>query len=84
MNSELLEAVQVVVRTLDTIMPAVEKAIGREWDRGNYINGPQFGAALETLRAASVDTLPKGQDRETGLGARVARSAKPRRPKEVT
>ena len=52
------EDIAVVVQTLDVIMPAVEKAIAAEWDRGNYINGPRFGAALERMRERQSERTP--------------------------
>lgn len=50
MTDEQREDIAVLVSTVDVILPAVGQAIAAEWDRGNYINGPRFGAALERLR----------------------------------
>lgn len=54
-KAQMREAGAALLSHLDALMPAIEQAIAAEWKRGNYINGPQFGTALEAFRETIND-----------------------------
>jgi hypothetical protein len=56
-DTELRTAGTELLVQMDKLMPLFEKAIKDAWGKGDYVNGPQFGGALERFRKAlaSVD-----------------------------
>lgn len=66
--AELHGAAAELLGQIDKLMPLFEKAIADAWDEGDYVNGPQFGGAVERFRTAlaSCDTHPEGRDAKQG------------------
>jgi len=52
-QTELRIAAVNLLECLDELMPLFEEAIRDAWDKGDYVNGPRFGTAIEALRRAA-------------------------------
>jgi hypothetical protein len=50
-ETELRAAGTELLAQVDKLMPLIEKAIKQAWKDGDYVNGPQFGGAVERFRA---------------------------------
>lgn len=51
-DNELRVAGTELLTQIDKLLPLIEKALAEAWDEGDYINGPQFGGAVERFRRA--------------------------------